>query len=85
MPVCVSDSAPVSFNCCLFLAPRLDWAPGDAKGAIMVLNEKVYCPRCEEERWVRPMPGGYKCGVCLHFIPAEVVQAYDHEEEERGH
>lgn len=37
------------------------------------MEEKVWCAACEEERWMRQIPGGYKCGVCLTFTPAEAV------------
>lgn len=48
----------------------------------MPLEEKVWCGVCEEERWMRPVAGGYKCGVCLTYIPAEAALLAEHAEEE---
>lgn len=45
-------------------------------------EEKVRCAACEEERWMRQVSGGYKCGVCLTFTPAEAAILAEQEETE---
>ena len=49
-----------------------------------MVEEKVWCPTCEEERWALGAAGGYMCVVCRTHIPAEEVILAEQEEEENG-